>query len=225
MGYYKDYLDGNMSETDFLYNAYGKDLLKESGYDLESTLFWYSRHKQGDYSNPLDNDTFLAKLIADSRALFEKESFYETIAKKDRDLMLQGMVSNMSLGTKLSNEQVEQLFEPQIAQLKDYFNDDVSKILTYYKSGNLSNVFNPFIDIDDDGKFDYYYHVDGKMYACEEGSTAKGVKKNLTADVSYNEDGSVHEVEINDGLTGFGGAFFEGLGSFATSLVDTLYTL
>ena len=42
------------------WEAYGKELMKESGYDLDSSLFWYNKHKQGDYSNPLDSDIFLS---------------------------------------------------------------------------------------------------------------------------------------------------------------------
>ena len=40
---YAEVSAGKMSEEDFLYEAYGKDLLKEQGIDFSSSLYWYNK--------------------------------------------------------------------------------------------------------------------------------------------------------------------------------------
>ena len=152
MTYYVDYREGKMSKTDFLYHAYGKDLLKSEGYDLENTLFWYNRHKNGDYSNPLDDDMLLTNVIDAANELFEAENFYKEMSGKRLSNSLAGMVT----GETLSTEKVHSIFGEQLDAISEAMNESVNKVLTYYKSGNLSQVFNPFIDTDNDGRYDYY---------------------------------------------------------------------
>lgn len=228
MKLYVEYQEGKISKTDFLYHAYGKDLLKSEGYDLENTLFWYNRHKNGDYSNPLDDDMLLTNIINEANELFEAENFYKEMSGKRLSNSFAGMVT----GQTLSTEKVHSIFGDQLDAIAEAMNESVSKVLTYYKSGNLSQAFNPFIDSDNDGKYDYYYHTDGKLYAVEGGSAAEGLSRNLTARIEYTDKDSgdglhkvVHQVEINDGATGFAGAFGEGMMAFATGIFDILTTI
>ncbi len=225
MKLYSKYAAGDMSETDFLYEAYGKDLLKENGYDFESKLFWYNRYKNGDYSDPMDSDTFLSDLISNARSLWQSESWYKDSSNKTLSNSLMGL----STGVQLNESQFESLFNEYqnniITSLKGYFDNDVKKILTYYQAGYLdSSALNPFFDIDGDGKFDYYFHIDGKLYAIE-GSSGTG---NATATIEYskdkNEDGTykVHSIEINDGAEGAGGAFLEGFRDFWVGFGDLI---
>ena len=69
-----------MSEEDFLYEAYGKDLLKQEGIDFESKLYWYQRMKNTNdptrFEDPRDNAVFMEDLIKNARALFQQESWY-----------------------------------------------------------------------------------------------------------------------------------------------------
>lgn len=210
MRLFTEYESGKMSEANFLYEAYGKDLLKEQGIDLSSKLYWYNKIKSGDSSNPLDSDTFLAKLIDDSRTIFENEKWFKEINSKNIADSLAGIVT----GQELSTSKVKELFGEQINALSEYFNDDTNKVITYYKAGTLGSAFNPFIDIDGDDKYDYYYHTDGKMYAVEDSS---GVGSNKV-EVEYNDDGSVHAVDLSDSEIGSG--FLEGFRDFWIGFAD-----
>lgn len=209
MRLFTEYESGKMSEANFLYEAYGKDLLKEQGIDLSSKLYWYNKIKSGDSSNPLDSDTFLAKLIDDSRTIFENEKWFKEINSKTLGESLAGVVT----GQELSTSKVKELFGEQINALSEYFNDDTNKVITYYKAGTLGSAFNPFIDIDDDGKYDYYYHTDGKMYAVEDSS---GIG-NSKVEVEYNDDGSVHAVDFGEEI---GAGFLEGFRDFWVGFAD-----
>lgn len=212
MKLYAQVMNDELSETDFLYQAYGKDILKEQGYDLESKLFWYNRIKKGQYDNPLDNVVLFENIINAAATMFTAEKWYEKATTKTSLDALEGIVT----GTTLSNEKVYDIFKTQIDAFKPYFDDDINKVIVAYQAGNLNGAFNPLVDIDGDGKYDYYYHLNGKMYALE-GSSGTG---SATAKIEYNEDGSVHMVEINEGLTGGLGGFFEGLAGFFGTFLD-----
>lgn len=212
MKYYVEYEKGNMSETDFLYNAYGKDLLKESGHDLSSTLYWYNKAKKNDFTNPLDSDTFLEQLISDSRSLWQKETWYQSAATRDVGSTLAGLAT----GAELSTESFQTVFKTEVEALKPYFDNDVKKIMTYYQAGYLGGAFSPMVDIDNDGKYDYYYHTDGKLYAVK-GSSGTG---NSTCEVVYNEDGSVHSVQINEFIDGWLDSLWEGFRDFFVGFGD-----
>lgn len=214
---YVNVLTGEMSESDFLYQAYGKDLMKQAGYDLESKLFWYNRISKGDYTNPLDNDIFLSQLIDSAMALFRDEKWFEAATTKKINESLAGVVT----GTTLSDEKVYDLYKTQLKALSKYFHDDYKNVITAYQAGNLSSVFNPFLDVDGDGKYDYYYHLNGKLYAIEGSSGTGEAKAKIT--YNYDKDGNitgVHSAEIIEGADGALGGFFEGLGGFFGSLFE-----
>ena len=212
MKFYSKYQNGEMSETDFLYQAYGKDLMKEAGYDLESKLFWYNRIKNGDRTSPLDSDTFLADLIANSRSLFQNETWYRDSTSNKMSQTLAGLVT----GNRLSDDKFYEIFKNQVDALKPYFDEDINKIITYYKAGSLGSAFSPFVDTDGDGKYDYYFHTDGRLYAVKDSSGVGESKCTLV----YNEDGSVHSVQINDGFDGPVDSLLEGFRDFWVGLLD-----
>ena len=208
---------GELSNTDFLYQAYGKDLLKESNSDFSSPIFWYNRYKKGDFSNPLESTTMLSTLIQNAQTLFEAEEWYKNATEKKLSTSLAGIVT----GVKLSDEKVYSLFENQFRAISDAVDMDTRDIIIQYQAGNLNGVFNPFIDIDGDGKYDYYYHLNGKLYAIK-GSNGTGDK---TCEIKYDYDSDgkikgVKSVEINEGLEGAFGGFIEGIGNFFGTLMD-----
>lgn len=212
MGLYEKRVAGELSETDFLYQAYGKDLLERDGIYLDSSLWWYQRHKSGRYDNPLDSDSFLSSLIENSRSLWQDESWFKRTSEAAVGDTFAGYVT----GKWLSNDQFYEAFRTQVDALKPYFNDDVAKILTYYKAGNLGSAFSPFIDVDRDGKYDYYFHTDGRMYAVEDSSGVGSSKCTIT----YNDDNSVHAVQIRDGFDGPVDSFLEGVRDFFVGFLD-----
>lgn len=212
MKYYADYEEGKISKSDFLYQAYGKDLMKESGYDLSSTLYWYNKAKNNDYSNPLDSDTFLSELISNAEQLWQKETWYKSVATRDIGSTLAGLAT----GTELSEESFQIAFKTEVEALKPYFNNDVKKIMTYYQAGYLGSAFSPLIDIDGDNKFDYYYHTDGKLYAVD-GSSGQG---SSTCELVYNSDGSVHSVQIHEMLDGWLDSLWDGFEGFFIGFAD-----
>lgn len=219
MKLYADYQEGKLSETDFLYHAYGKDLMKEAGHDLDSTLYWYNQHKKGIYDSPLDSDSFLSDLFTNAREMWQRETWYQDKKTKTLSSSLAGVIT----GTQLSTEKVYDLFKDQFDVLDDYFDNDYKKIITYYQAGAVdASVFNPFIDINEDDKADYYYHLDGKLYAIE-GSAGTGES---TCTVEYTTDASgkqvIHSVDVTNGpdwLEGFG----TGLRNFLMGFVDIGY--
>ena len=212
MKLYSEYQAGNISESDFLYQAYGKDLMKESGYDMDSKLFWYKRIKNGDYTSPLDSDTFLTDLLANAKSMFQAETWYRDSTSKQLSETLAGLVT----GNRLSSEKFYEVFKNQVDALKPYFDEDVNKIITYYKAGTLGSAFSPFVDIDGDNKYDYYYHTDGRLYAVKDSS---GVGKSQCT-ITYNDDGSVHAVQVNDGFDGPIDSLLEGFRDFWVGMLD-----
>lgn len=208
---YMDYQAGKTSETDFLYNAYGKDIMKAEGHDLSSTLYWYQRRKSGKYDSPLDNDTYLAGVIAQARQQFQAEEWFE----KSQTATLNNTLASYVTGEVLDATKLREIFpEETFAELDKYY-DSTERIIDLYRSGLLSG-FNPTIDIDEDGKVDYYYHTDGKLYAID-GSSGDGAYK---AYAHYNKDGSLNRVT----LTGseFGEITQQFIKGFSTFVTDTL---
>lgn len=201
---------GLMSEEDFLYETYGKDLLKEDGIDFSSPLYWYNRYQKGDYSDPRQNEGWMLKLIEEARELFHGELWYKDKAEKKIDEVLAGIQT----GTELSGETVEKLFQDQFDQLTKAI-DDRDLIITYYRGGMLKG-FNPLIDKDGDGKFDYYYAPDGKLYNVNE--TGEGAN---TMRAYYNSDGSLNRIVASDSVAGeVLGEFGKKFARFFTSVVD-----
>ena len=201
---------GNMSEEDFLYEAYGKDLLKEEGVDFESPLYWYQRFKNKEYDDPRDNSTYMLQLIENARTLFQQEKWYEEKSKAKLEESLAGYVT----GEVLPTASVEEIFKEQFEELSKYY-DDKAKIVKYYRAGMLQG-FDPTIDTDGDGKIDYYYSPDGKLYNVNE--TGQGAN---TMKAYYNEDGSLNRIVMSDSATGeVLGEFGKGIGRFFTDVVD-----
>ena len=201
---------GNMSEEDFLYEAYGKDLLKQEGIDFDSKLYWYQRYKNKQYDDPRDNDLFMAQLIDQARELFQGEKWAQEKTTKKLNDTLAGYVT----GETLSTEDVATIFADQFEQLDEYF-ESREQIIKYYRAGLLSG-FNPTIDTDGDGKIDYYYSPDGKLYNVNE--TGKGAN---TYRAYYNDDGSLNRIVAQDSYAGeLGMSALKGFCGFFTGIVD-----
>ena len=214
MKLYESYGKGEISYNKFLYEAYGKDLLKEQGYDFSSPIFWYNRYKNNNFTNPMDSVTFLSDLITNADSIFKSDSWYRDLANKK----LGSALSGISTGTQLTEDEFKKLFSAQVEALSKYFDEDVKKIMHYYQAGYLSSGFSPFIDINGDGKFDYYYHTDGKLYAVDNpDSVGKG---NSTVTLEYNDDGSVHSAQVHEGLDGWADSLWDGFSNFFIGLAD-----
>lgn len=206
---YTEVQQGNMSEEDFLYEAYGKDLLKEEGVDFSSSLYWYNRYKNGDYSDPRKNATYMLQVIENAKTLFEGETWYEASQTQNINDLAQYVT-----GEVLDVKTVSQLFPEAFEAMSQYY-DDQEKIVKYYRAGMLQG-FNPTIDVDGDGKIDYYYSTDGKLYNVNE--TGKGAN---TVRAVYNDDGSLNRIVFADSYLGeVAGEFLQGIGKFFTGVVD-----
>lgn len=200
---------GNMSEEDFLYEAYGKDLLKQDGVDFSSSLYWYRKYKSGDYSDPRENDTYMLQLIEHARSLFMQEKWYETATTKD--------ITNISqyvTGEVLEPATVAKLFPEFFGAMDEYY-EQQTQLIKFYRSGMLQG-FDPTIDADGDGKIDYFYATDGKLYNVNE--TGQGAN---TVKAVYNDDGSLNRITFSDsGVGEIASSFFGGLARFFTEVID-----
>ena len=201
---------GNISEEDFLYEAYGKDLLKQEGVDFSSSLYWYQRYKNKQYEDPRSNSTFMLQLIDNARELFQEEKWFKDKAEKKLNETLAAYVT----GETLSTEDVATIFADQFAQLDEYF-ESREQIIKYYRAGLLSG-FNPTIDVNGDGKIDYYYSPNGKLYNVNE--TGKGAN---TYRAYYNDDGSLNRIVAQDSYAGeLGVSAAKGFLGFFTGIID-----
>ena len=201
---------GNMSEEDFLYEAYGKDLLKQEGIDFESPLYWYQRYKAKDYTDPRDNTLFLAQLIEEAREIFQNEKWHEEKAISQLDNTLAGYVT----GEVLSTDVIADIFADQFEVLTEYY-DSKADIVKYYRAGLLQG-FNPTIDVNGDGKIDYYLAPNGKLYNVNE--TGQGAN---TYKAYYNDDGSLNRIVASDSVAGeITGSLLKSVGRFFTDVID-----
>ena len=219
---YAQYKAGEMGESTFLYEAYGKDLLKEQGIDFSNSLYWYNRYKQGDYSDPRKNDVFMLQLEEDSRELFEQEKWYADLSTYS----LGNSLANFVTGEKLSDEDVYTIFKDQFDILGDYF-DSRSQIIKYYRAGFLQGTFDPLIR-DENGMVTHYYSPDGKLYnVSESGEGANTMKiyynKDKNGNIIFDENGmaSVERIvnESNLALEG-GHEFLKGFLGLFTDVAD-----
>ena len=209
--YYHQYEQGQLGWSDFLYKAYGRDLMKQDGIDMRSSLYWYNKFRQGDYSNPLENASYMQRILQDAEMLFEAEEWW----RASHSRKMSDIAASYVTGERLTDETVRELFEEQFEHLDDYY-ESTEKIIKYYRAGYLQG-FNPTIDINGDGKVDYYFHTDGKLYAIE-GSEGVGTHK---ARAMYNDDGSLNRIVLTG--SGFGeisGAAIKGFTSLFTGLID-----
>lgn len=207
---YAEVQAGNMSEEDFLYEAYGKDLLKQDGVDFESPLYWYQEFKKGNYDDPRDNATYMLELIESARTIFQGEMWYKESQEADLASMLEGLVT----GEELPATTIQEIFADQFNELTKYY-DNAEQIVKYYRAGMLQG-FNPTIDKDGDGKIDYYLAPDGKLYNVNE--TGEGAN---TYKAYYNSDGSLNRIVASDSVVGeMTGEFFKSIGRFFTGVID-----
>lgn len=207
---YAEMQSGKMSEEDFLYEAYGKDLLKQDGVDFSSSLYWYQRYKSGQYDDPRDNATYMSQVIESARTVFQSEKWFEELQKADLASMLEGLVT----GEELPATTIQEIFSEQFDELTKYY-DNAEQIVKYYRAGMLQG-FNPTIDINGDGKIDYYLAPDGKLYNVNE--TGDGAN---TYRAYYNDDGSLSRIVASDSVVGeMTGEFFKSIGRFFTGVID-----
>lgn len=207
---YVEVQQGNMSEEDFLYEAYGKDLLKEEGIDFSSSLYWYNRYKSGDYSDPRKNNVFMLQVIENARDLFEGETWHEAI----QTTKMSDTLAKYVTGEILPTETVAEIFGDAFKQLTEYY-DSAEQVIKYYRGGLLQG-FNPTIDVDGDGKIDYYYSTNGKLYNVNE--TGEGAN---TMKAYYNDDSSLNRIVSSDSYLGeVAGEALKGFAGFFTGVAD-----
>lgn len=170
---FNQYLDGQMGYDTFLYEAYGRDILKTQGHDLKNPMYWYSQRQRGITDSPIDNPVILKSLLNQAEDLFKLEEFYQR---------LNVPFANTSLaGINVTAETMADLFSDQ-EELADQLGS-WEQVLTNFKAGTLMG-FEPLVDTDQDGNPDYYLHTTGKLYALTEdeelarsGSYARIVRK------------------------------------------------
>jgi len=208
----QDVASGKLGYQTFLYKAYGQDLLKADGHDMTSSLYWYNRRKQGMYDSPIDNPSYLASLLQQAQTLYQNEVWYAESNTLDIQNSFLGQLGDKN---KLPPLKVRELFEEQFKQLDTIVESDEEKI-KLYKAGLLRG-FNPTVDVDGDGKIDYYLHRDGMLYKVREaGSDAPDTK----AISYYNEDGSLDRIEV-DGMFGvYGDQVVQGALSAVAGVAD-----
>ena len=212
---YQKVVDGEMSETDFLYEAYGKDLLKADKHYLDSSLYWYQRRKSGLTDSVLDNNAYMSTIISHARQLFEAEEWFEKSQTASLSDTAASYISEYVTGERLDATKVREIFGETFDVLDDYYSSD-EKIVQLYRGGYLQG-FDPTIDIDNDGKVDYYYHTDGKLYAIK-GSSGEGT---AWATAHYNDDGSLNRISTIGNLAGeTTHTFLKGFTGFFTGIVD-----
>ena len=207
---YAEMQAGKMSEEDFLYEAYGKDLLKADGVDFSSSLYWYNRRRNKQYDDPRKNPTYMLQLIESARTMFQAETWYQESQEADLASILEGLVT----GEELPATTIQEIFAEQFEELTKYY-DNAEQIVKYYRAGMLQG-FNPTIDIDGDNKIDYYLATDGKLYNVNE--TGEGTN---TYRAYYNDDGTLNRIVASDSYVGeIAGEFFKSIGRFFTGVVD-----
>ena len=190
-------------------------MLKEEGVDFSSSLYWYNRYKNGDYSDPRKNSTYMLQVIENARTLFESETWFKESRQADLASMCEGLVT----GEELPAETIQELFSEQFKELDQYY-DNAEKIVKLYRGGMLQG-FNPTIDANGDGKIDYYLAPDGKLYNVNE--TGEGAN---TYKAYYNSDGSLNRIVSSDSVIGeFTGEFLKSIGRFFTGVIEQLLIL
>lgn len=206
---------GNMSEEDFLYEAYVKDLLKQDGVDFSSPLYWYQRYKNKEYDDPRDNATFMLQLIEEARTLFQAETWYEALSKATASDTFAAYVT----GDELTTKEIETIFADQFEELTQYY-ESSEQIIKFYRAGMLQG-FNPTIDYNGDGKVDYYLAPNGKLYNVNE--TGEGAN---TMRAYYDDNGNLIRIVASDSGAGeIVGESLKGIARFFTDVVDLVPTM
>lgn len=188
---YSKFIAGEMSEEDFLMEAYGEDILKNNGINRKSVKYWRNRYEEtGSFDDPLDNPVFLESVIEQAHTQFESEAWAEKIATSTlADTALSYTATKMT-GEQLSAQTFQELFggTETFNALVEHFGT-ADKVFTYFRAGYLdANSINPFLDVNGDGNYDYYLHLDGVLYAVDS-DTSVGVG-NKKAKIFYNTVGA-----------------------------------
>ncbi len=224
---YLDFEMGKMGYADYLMEAYGRDIMKlKDNIDTTSSLYWYQRKKAGQYDSPLDNPVYLENVLVSAEAMLQEDYWYQWMSTAEVDTAFTTLTQNAALtGERLSADQVSELFPEVFESFDEYFGNK-ERILRMYKAGSISaGSWNPFIDIDEDGNPDYYFHTDGVLYAVKDSS---GVGRNK-AEIKWEDDGEggkrMDRVVV-DGLFGtgmgaeIGNALWSGLAGILVGIVD-----
>lgn len=191
---YDKVTSGEIGYQDFLMNSYGKDIMKAQGIDLTNPLYWYNRVKSGDFSNPLDNDYTYMSILETAEAAFKKETWVEQASTTEISNTLIAPLAEAAAGTKITGETFKTLFPEMTQAMSEAFDNDIDKMLTYYKAGYLNGVFKPYIDTDGDGAYDYVLHTDGKLYEATEKNAKRG-----QIQINYKKDEAGRYIEDENG--------------------------
>lgn len=199
--------------NDFLFEAYGRGLLKAEGHDLGSSLYWYNRRKQGMYDSPLDNMTFLANVLEQAEALYQAETWHEESWSRTFDESLLSVVT----GEKLDGQTFRELF-PEYMEAMDGVIDSSEEMIRLYQAGVLEG-FDPTLDTTGDGLIDKYMHTDGVLYDVVKAGEQTG---NNQAIAYYNEDGSLNRIVVPGFLGEYADSFIKGFTNILTAGVQLI---
>ena len=196
-GLQDQYLNNEMGYEDFLYKAYGKDILKANGHDFASSLYWYNKMRNGDYDDIRDNLTYMRSILNQAEAAHQSEVWFRQSGKLLSESMLQ-YVNDAELPTAT----VKDIFKDADWESLNEQHGSTQKVIDLYRAGMLSG-FQPWVDTDKDGKPDFYYHTDGKLYEVRDENEKEPYDK-TTAVAIYNADGSLQRIRVRNRFGGFG---------------------
>ena len=196
------YINGESSYEDFLYKAYGKDILKAQGHDFQSSLYWYGRFRNGDNEDIRNNMSIMNQVLSQAESLHQSEVWFRSSNKKT-DASILRYVNNKELdaATVRSIFETDPQFKAVFEEL-DQVHGSTQRVIDLYRAGMLDG-FQPWVDTNGDGKADFYYHLDGKLYDVVD-EDSKEAATGTKAVAMYNADGSLQRIRVRNALGGFG---------------------
>lgn len=211
---YSQYESGVLSYSDFLYRAYGKDLMELDGHYVESVSYWYDRLKKGHTESITSNAVYMEDLLSRAESQFKQDEYMQGLFRQKESF------ANLSNGEELTEDTFANYFG---SQFTDEYLDALggyAGVMDKYRAGMLN--INPFIDANGDGKIsdgDFMFHDDGKIYKLGAGATIK----------QRDEDGNPTEVVVGDTSNavakGFGKFAWGVFNGFVGGIADTVITL
>ena len=126
------YKAGSMGYQTFLFKAYGIDLLKQSGNDIYSSLYWYNRRKQGLFDSPLDNMTQMSALLEQAEQMYKAEEWFN----QSNALTLDTTMASYIAEGVLPPSKVRDLFPELFKELDSVYSSDLDKV-NLYRAGLL----------------------------------------------------------------------------------------
>ena len=181
-------LNGEMGYDTFLYKAYGKDILKSQGHDFSSSLYWYSRRKEGKFDSVKNNLFYMDQILRSAESTYIREQWNRTSASITLNDIDGAIASEKPISAELMRDLFPQLFEALDGEI-----ESDQQILNMFRAGQIGpGMFQPYIDADGDGKIDYYLHTNGRLYSAKEQSEAG----NNDAKVIYDANGQVQEIYL-----------------------------